>query len=269
MNILDNASSFSILQISDLHIFPRSEQTLLGINTEHYFKEILQHAYQQGIAFDLLLVTGDLAQDPCIESYQRIEQILSTYNTPTLCLAGNHDDWELMQRVLNQGQISCARQRLFQHWQLINLNSQKIGSNKGWLEESELQFLASCLRDYPTHHALIAVHHHCYPTFSTWLDTMLIGNREQLFEILADFPQLKIITTGHLHQYLDVVQHSIRILGTPSTCFQFKAHSEDFALDLVSPGYRILNLAADGSLETQVFRLPVELRELDTECGGY
>lgn len=260
---------FTLLQISDLHLLPDCDDTLLGINTDYYVKQVLQHAHQQRQRFDLMVVTGDLAQQPFQESYLRLYDILAAYDTPTLCLPGNHDDWQLMQTVLNRGVVSCKKQLIFGNWQLINLNSQKLASDKGWLAETELQFLTRCLQALPEHYAIIALHHHCLPSQSAWLDTMVIGNSAQLFAQLADFPQVKVITSGHIHQVLDVRWETIRVLGVPSTCFQFKPHCVDFTLDTLAPGYRILQLYPTGNIDTQIFRLPVCLTELDTCSNGY
>lgn len=260
---------FSILQISDLHVLPHSSDKLLGLATEYYFKQALQHAFAHYGQFDLILVSGDLAQDPCLASYQRIYETLASYQTQTVCLAGNHDDWPLMQRVLNKNNISCDRQVLFANWQLINLNSQKLTDPGGFLLQPELDFLDACLAQYPDRHAIIAVHHHCTPSYSTWLDTMLITNSRELFECVSPYPQVKVITTGHIHQALETQKQNIRILGVPSTCFQFKPKCKDFTLDKIAPGYRTLQLYPDGRIETQVLRLPVELAELHTDSEGY
>ena len=135
-----SAKPVSILQISDLHVLPYSGDKLLGVATEHYFKQALQHAFEQYGQFDLILVSGDLAQDPCLWSYQRIYNTLASYQTKTVCLAGNHDDWPLMQQVFNRNAISCDKQVLFEDWQLINLNSQKLTDPGGFLVEKELVF---------------------------------------------------------------------------------------------------------------------------------
>jgi Icc protein len=264
-----SAKPVSILQISDLHVLPHSSDKLLGVATEYYFKQALQHAFEQYGQFDLILVSGDLAQDPCLASYQRIYNTLSTYQTKTVCLAGNHDDWPLMQKVLNKNNISCQRQVLFENWQLINLNSQKLTDPGGLLLKTELDFLGECLAAEPDRHAIIAVHHHCTPSYSTWLDTMLITNSRELFDCLNTYPQVKVITTGHIHQSLEAQKQGLIILGVPSTCFQFKPKCKDFTLDNIAPGYRVLQLYPNGQIETQVQRLPVALAELHTDSAGY
>jgi Icc protein len=264
-----SAKPFSILQISDLHVLPHSTDKLLGVATEHYFKQVLEHAFDLYQQFDLILVSGDLAQDPCLSSYQRIAKVLANYQPSAVCLPGNHDNWPLMQQVLNSDKISCAKQVLFEHWQLINLNSQKLTDPGGLLEQTELDFLINCLETQPERHVIIAVHHHCTPSYSEWLDTMQITNSNDFFNCLINRPQVKMITTGHIHQVLETQKQGIIVLGTPSTCFQFKPACKDFTLDSIAPGYRVLDLYPDGEITTQVQRLSVALDELHTHSDGY
>jgi Icc protein len=48
----------------------------------------------------------------------------------------------------------------------------------------------------------------------------------------------------------------LRLLSTPSTCAQFRPGSDSFAIDERPPGYRWLDLRADGRLDTEVVWLP-------------
>ena len=259
----------SILQITDLHILPDLDQTFLGINTEHYFHAVLDLAFTEDHPFDLILVTGDLAQDPCAASYQRILQRLEATNTPCICLPGNHDDYELMQQIFNTRRVSCRKQILLKNWQLICLNSQIPGDPGGHLSKQELQFLEDCLTSYPNHHALIAVHHHCLETKSPWMDIMIIENSEEFLAIINRYPQTLAIITGHIHQAMDITIGSVRVLGTPSTCFQFTPKSNAFSLDTTAPGYRSIKLYADGKIESEITRLSEPLLGLQMDTQGY
>lgn len=262
-------TTLSILQISDLHILPESHNTLLGVNTEYYFNAVLDLAFKNHDPFDLILVTGDMAQDPCLESYQRILERLNKTNIPCLCLPGNHDDLSLMQQVFNSVQVNCQKQLLLNNWQIINLNSQIIGDSGGYLDTNELSFLKDCLTQQPKQLAIIAVHHHCIPTQSAWLDTMIIKNNTELLDIATQFPQLKLIVSGHIHQEMDLTIGNFRVLGTPSTCFQFTPLSQTFDIDHQMPGYRLIKLQDDGSIKTEVKRLAGVLTELDFKSKGY
>jgi 3',5'-cyclic-AMP phosphodiesterase len=61
---------------------------------------------------------------------------------------------------------------------------------------------------------------------------------------------------GHVHQQFDSRRKGVRLLSVPSTCAQFLPHADQFALDPSPPGYRRLTLCADGSIDTEVIRVP-------------
>lgn len=258
----------SILQLSDLHLLAKAEDKIVGINTDHYFQACLEQAMHSA-HFDLILLTGDLAQEPCAASYQRILNRLESYQIPCICLPGNHDDLELMQQVLNSQWVSCRKQTVLDNWRLICLNSQIPGKEGGYLTSDELQFLQDVLVKNPDCHALIAIHHHCLPTNSPWMDGMIIENNQALWAIADKYPQVKAITTGHIHQVMDIKAGHVRVLGTPSTCYQFTPESSEFSIDNMAPGYRIIELYSDGRIETEVKRLDEPLVGLALECHGY
>ncbi|MEQ1635846.1 MAG: 3',5'-cyclic-AMP phosphodiesterase [Methylococcales bacterium] len=263
------ASPLAVLQITDTHFLAEAHQEMLGINTEKYFVQVLEQAFSDGQAYDVVILSGDLAQDPCPESYQRLQRYLAKIPAPVLCLPGNHDDFKLMRTLLNVGNISCDKQRLFKHWQIICLNSQIPEQPGGYLAENELGLLKQALDAYPGHHALVAVHHHCVPTNSVWMDTMLINNSVDFLSLLHNYPQVKAVITGHIHQDLAQQVKQVQIFGTPSTCFQFTPNSRNFSIDKTAPGYRKLLLYPDGSLTSSVSRLPVSLNELKLDGRGY
>ena len=263
-------TDLSILQITDCHILPCLNETFLGINTEHYFLAVLELAWAENGAFDLIMITGDLAQNPSQESYQPILQHLEATHTPCICLPGNHDDAQLMQQIFNTSLISCHKQILLGNWQLIFLNSQIKGASGGRLSNQELCFLDNCLNNHPDHHALIAVHHHCLETKSSWMDTMMIENNSELWAVIDKYPKVKVIINGHIHQLMDIEHQGVRVLGTPSTCFQFKPSSPTFSLDdLAAPGYRQITLSPSGNIETFISRLPEPLKDLQIDSLGY
>ena len=263
-------TSFSILQITDLHIMPGKDDTVKGINTEYYFNAVLEQAFSENNYFDLILVSGDLAQDPCPDSYQRILNKIKATNTLSICLPGNHDDYKLMLEIFNTDKVSCQKQLLLENWQLICLNSQILGGYEvGRLSKQELLFLEDCLINHPNQHVLIAVHHHCLATQSAWLDTMIIENNEAFLNIIARYPQIKAVTCGHIHQEMDIKMGALRFFGTPSSCFQFKPKSETFSMDETPPGYRIIKLHPDGLIDTEIRRLLEPIIGLQIDTQGY
>ncbi len=251
------SSVHTVLQITDLHFLPQKGEQMYGIDTEHYFHLVLHHAIKSRPQIDLILVTGDLTQIPNASSYQRIFNKLNPTKIPTICLPGNHDDWELMNDTFNVESASCIKQANLGKWQIICLNSQKAGCASGHLKESELLFLEKTLQNNKQKPTLVAVHHNCLATGSTWLDTMTIENSEALFAILKKHPQIKLIIHGHTHQTQEFKFEHLKILSTPSTCFQFKPTSHEFAIDNTDPGYRLIDLNDDHSFTSEVIRVVI------------
>ncbi len=259
----------SILQLSDTHILASPGATLLGIDTAYYFRAVLAQAFAGQQSYDLIMLTGDIAQDPVAESYQYVLKQISGYGIPCICLPGNHDDYRLMQEILDTDLVSCRKQAFLKNWQIICLNSQIIGEEGGYLAAEELLFLEECLSRHPDQHAMIAVHHHSLATESVWMDTMMISNSDEFLAVAHRHPQVKAIINGHIHQEMDRQTPTLRVLSTPSTCFQFKPKSVEFALDDTSPAYRHLQLYADGRVASTVIRLNEALAGLETSTQGY
>ena len=252
-------SPLVILQLTDLHFLAESGLTMSGVDTELSFRQVLEYAQSMQGKADLILVTGDLAQNPCLSSYQRIVKELEKYKTRTVCLPGNHDDLSLMQQLISGKQVNCDKHLTYKHWQVICLNSKKPGSQGGYLAPDELDYLADTLKKQPNLNTLIAVHHHPVPTKSPWMDGMMIENSDKLFSLLKNYPHVKTIICGHIHQELEIQKNNTFILGTPSTCFQFKPLCTEYTLDSQQPGYRVLQLFPNGSVKSNVYRLPLNI----------
>ena len=258
-----------ILQISDLHILPDATGTLMGVNTDACFRKVLKEAHADHGQFDLIIVTGDLAQNPSPAGYLRIMQTLQIYQTPTLCLPGNHDDFAMMQTILNSGGISCSKHLQMLDWQIICLNSQKPDSPVGLLSAAELLFLECCLDEQPETPTLIALHHPCVSSGSPWLDSMQLTNSAELLELLSRHKQVKAVTFGHVHQEIACRSHDIALYSVPATCFQFLPQSSQFSLENSAPGYRLFELFADGSLKSACYRLPNPPAGLRLDLSSY
>lgn len=261
-------SALKILQLTDLHILPHAGDKMLGIDTEQYFQKTLAHAHTTHGPFDLILLTGDLGQDPSADSYRRICRHLQTYRTPCLCLPGNHDNLALMAKELDKGFVSCRKHVQLSNWQIIALNSQKPDSPVGFVAQDELAFLQQTLNTNAMP-ALVAVHHHCVASGSNWMDTMQIENSDELLTVAQRFPQIKAITCGHLHQEMQSSHKQIAVFATPASCFQFKPYAVEFELDTLAPGYRIFELFDDGGLQSRCYRLPISMNDLQINLHSY
>ncbi|MGH8547772.1 MAG: 3',5'-cyclic-AMP phosphodiesterase [Methylococcales bacterium] len=262
-------SAVKVLQITDLHLLSAPDQTLLGVNTEETARQVVESAQSTHWPPDLIVLTGDLTQEPRASTYRRLDRTLHGLGVPCVCLPGNHDDPRLMLEELKSENVYCSSQILTDAWQIICLDSTEPGSESGHFSEKTGEILADHLDQYPEKFALILLHHHPVPVGCAWLDTMVLDEQNKFFAILESRPQSRAVACGHIHQTLDITCGNLRVFGTPSTCFQFKPASDHFMLDDQAPGYRRLWLYPDGSIETEVYRLPELPEGLNLLSAGY
>lgn len=267
---LADARTVKVLQLTDCHLLERPGQTLMGVDTELSLRKTLEHLRgHRDWPPDLILLTGDLVQDPLVFSYQRLLALLEPLEVPWVCLAGNHDDPAMMKDVLCAEGPHCVRRILTTQWQILCLNSHRPHSHQGHLADPELAFLQDALSSDRERHALIALHHPPLSIGSTWMDTMQVDNGKEFLEIVSGFQQVAGIVFGHIHQVFSSRHGSIKLWSTPSTCFQFKPASDEFALDVRPPGWRWLTLHHNGHIVTRVERLANPPSGLDFSSPGY
>lgn len=248
---------FRIVQITDPHLFKDTNGELLGINTQASFSQVLSEIQQQQYDYDLVLATGDLVQDNSDEGYLRFRQEVKALNNKMVFwIPGNHDFQPKMFEILKEDSVSAKKHILLgDKWQILLLDSQVQGVPHGQLEEEELAWLKLKLQEYLQRYSLVVLHHHLLSTGSAWLDQHNLRNANELAEVLASFKNVKALLYGHIHQQVDSEWLGYQVMATPSTCIQFKADSNTFALDVVQPGWREIDLYADGHIETRVKRI--------------
>jgi len=263
-----SAPVLQLVQITDSHLRNESDGTLLGMNTRQSLDAVLDLVKHHHPNPDAVLASGDIAQDGSIGAYRHFAGAMAGFSCPVFWFAGNHDNRDNMLSVIG-GQRASERAFLAGGWHLIFLDSTVPEQVYGQLAESELQRLEEALQAHPGEHTLISLHHHPVDVGCRWLDPIGLRNRDALFAILDRYPQVRGVLWGHVHQELDRWRNGVRLLASPSTCVQFEPHSEKFCVGRQSPGYRWLNLQADGSIDTGVIRAEHIDFEVDYGSPGY
>ena len=247
---------FRIVQVTDPHLFNDPNSELLGINTQASFSQVLTEIQQQHYAYDLVLATGDLVQDSSDNGYLRFCENVKSLEKMVFWIPGNHDFQPKMVEFLTKENVNAGKHILLgEHWQILLLDSQVQGVPHGQLEPEELAWLQAKLATYPQRYTLVVLHHHLLSTGSRWLDQHNLRNPHELAGILEPFPRVKAILYGHIHQQVDSSWHGYHVMATPSTCIQFKPDCNTFTLDTLQPGWREIELYADGHIETRVKRI--------------
>lgn len=241
-----------LLHITDTHLFAEPDVRLRGVDTRRSLAAVLAHAAAHGGRPDAALVTGDISQDETAGAYAAFRELLEPVGAPVWCLTGNHDAPGLMDGPLGRAPFSFSGTAAVPGWHVVLLSTHLPGDHGGRLPDAELARLAAELAAHREDHVLVALHHHPVPLGSRWLDELGLYNAAEFLAIIDAAPQVRCIVAGHVHQASDLERNGVRILTTPSTCFQFLPHMDRFAVDSRPPGYRWIELGRDGSVRTEV-----------------
>jgi Icc protein len=239
-----------VLQITDLHLFAEPGRELLGVVTDASLAAVLDQALAE-VTPAALLVTGDVTQEGELDGYRRALAIVrERFSGPSVWLPGNHD----LSATLSESGVPTGALTLGD-WQIVTVDTHVDDQVEGHIEPAELDRLAQVLDDSDAAHVLVCGHHHPLPIGTPWLDGQVIDNAEALLALLERHESVRGYLFGHVHQTVESRQGRLDIIGSPSTCFQFEAGSAQFSIAALSPGYRWLDLGADGSISTEVERV--------------
>lgn len=255
---MKSQNALSVVQITDTHLYANPAQKIMNrLKTAESLQAVLSKVKQLTVQPDLLLLTGDLSQDETADSYVYLQQIVSQLTIPTYWLPGNHDQLGLMSEILQQPPFFTDKVIDKHPWKFLLLNSVIPGAVQGELAEETLAWLERELIQSFDQFIAIALHHPPISIGSPWMDAIGLQNSENLLKLIENYPQVKLVCFGHIHQEFQQERAGITYLGTPSTGLQFIVGTPEFAIDDQYPGFRQFQFYADGTWETQVERVKI------------
>jgi Icc protein len=246
------------LHLTDPHLFADTGGELRGTVTYESLRDVLRDYRDGDWRADLVAMTGDLVQDDSEEAYDHLIELVADLGPPCLVLPGNHDVRPLMRRKLSSAPFQYCGTMTAGGWSLIAVDSCIEGSAGGRVSAAELDELRKNLAGTDAEHILVCLHHPPVEVDSEWLESVGLENRDDFLATVGDDGRVRGIIFGHIHQAVDVERLGIRIIGTPSTCRQFRQASPTFAVDDKPPAYRRLTLHSDGNIGSELVWLSAQ-----------
>ena len=240
------------MQFTDPHLFADTSESFRGTVTHRSLAAVLDHYLAGDWQADVVACTGDLIQDGSTAAYARFSAQAQRLDLPVHCVPGNHDIREFMQGAMATPPFFYCDVAEIGNWLIVGVDSCKSGHAGGAIVASEYDRLGATIAGSDADHVMVCLHHPPVVMGSKWLDTVGLDEPDIFFDRVGASGKVRTAIFGHVHQAYDGEHHDIRILGTPSTCRQFKPHSDDFAVDEQPPAYRRISLHANGDIETEL-----------------
>lgn len=245
------SNPLKVIQLTDCHVSADPDASYRGIDPRANFCALLPAV--RGWGPDLVVLTGDLAEDGQPEAYAFLRGQLETLGAPVLTIPGNHDDAEAQAAAFAETAVEAPFIRDAGDWRIILLNSAAPGRIDGLLSDATLLGLAAGLEEVDAH-VLVALHHQPLPTGSPWIDRYALQEADAFWSVIDRHEQVRAVCWGHIHHEVVAKRGSVQLLGTPSTAANSLPGQERFTADPAGPACRWLKLSDDGRVETGLLR---------------
>ena len=222
--------SMRFIHITDTHISPEPDFEHYGHRTLANLEVVVDAINALTFPFDFVLHSGDVVEDRSEAGYQAAKRSLRRLRAPVYYVAGNHDDADLLCRVLTGR--SAAGGRLDYAWmvngvQVAVFDTRGVHDPSGTLTGQQLSAVrALCTPDGPP--LVICLHHPPLPLDSPWLDqgwvvpqgvapTMLLEEGPQFLGAIRPARQrIRGVFFGHVHRAYQVVKDGVLFSSAPS-----------------------------------------------------
>lgn len=247
-----------VLHLTDPHLFAAKNGSLRGTVTFNSLSSVLAHYQDNDWRADIAVVTGDLIQDDSAGAYEHFRAMLGELGIPVHCVPGNHDIRALMQTALRDPPFHYCQSIELEDWLIIGIDSCVSEHAGGSVSAAEFDRLDQAIAASGANNVLVCLHHPPVAMGSKWLDSVGLDNGDATLQRLSASGKVRLAVFGHVHQNYDADHAGIRIIATPSTCSQFAAGSDEFAIDDNPPAYRRLQLNQDGTHTNELIWVPQE-----------
>lgn len=250
-----------VAHITDIHLTAEPGSELYGVNSAGTVEAVLRHMKALPQIPDVIIATGDLADDGAPSTYTRLRKLLAAVGVPTYVLPGNHDHVGAMRASLTNDVIRFEHSTTLGGWVFMFVNSKVEGKDYGYVAPAELRALERGIADADGRPVVVALHH--TPTPRCPSSDCQLTNADELISLLCRYPNVKCTVAGHTHTAVEERHQGLCQYTTPSTFAQVthaqtgeSVDHDDFwaahKLDGSRHGYRVLDLQPDGRIRTKV-----------------
>jgi len=233
-----------VLQLSDTHLRAEPGPGADGRDPDERLATVLAAWSAVGERPDLVVLSGDNADDASAGGCRRLQQAVAALGAPVLAVPGNHDDPAVVAEVIGGPRVAEVGA-----WQVVGIDTSRPGQVHGTVDVDALCATLDGLDRRPT----LLVQHHPPRSRSTHPVFQLDGAGDQL-GALAARPHVRVLASGHLHDAFELAgPGGLGLLGCPSTLLAIAHHGDEMEMGADAPtGGRVLRLADDGSWSAEL-----------------
>lgn len=234
----------TVLQLSDTHLTANPGGPVSGIDPDQRLAAVLDAWRSLGQRADLVVISGDDADDGSAASYARLAQALAPLAAPVLALSGNHDVPAGVAAAFGPATVAEVGA-----WRIVGIDSSRPEQIHGTVDVAAALAAVDAFDDRPT---VVGIHH---PPLSRSTHAWFrLDGAAELLAGLGARRHVRAVISGHVHDLFDFEgPGGLALLGCPSTLGALAHNGSHYEHrpDGIT-GARVLHLHDDGTLDSTV-----------------
>jgi len=210
---------FLLAQISDTHI--RTDDDGAAVRQ---LKRALAQVRDYGA--DVILVTGDLANDERADEYAAFAEAITDPPAPLYVMPGNHDDRARIRAAFpthaylpRNGNLSFTLDQF--PVRIVAVDQIVPGETHGRLTQAQAEWLDDALAAAPERPTVVALHHPPFRTHDLLFDQIGLVDSNLFRSVISRHPQVQRVLCGHHHRVaIGQVAHA-PVIVAPSTSWVY------------------------------------------------
>lgn len=230
---------FKVAHISDPHLLENSTDILFQVNPFERLLHLLNIIKKNH--YDLLIISGDIADNGDIKSYRLLNDLLATLSIPIILIPGNHDNEQHLVNTIAQKSdcwVSPKTPILLGGWTFLHMNNNISEKPQGKVTTAGLKQLQYQL-EITSQPICLLIHHPLFSTRIPKIDLYGLINPQDLLPLLAY--KVRLVLCGHIHGDYRWFYKGVFFESAPSSAFQFDppGNSSESACEIRKEGYNI------------------------------
>ncbi|MBD0413335.1 phosphodiesterase [Oryzicola mucosus] len=212
-----------IAHLSDPHIMPRGELYQGLVNSNAMFTEAVAQLRRLTPRPDMVILTGDLVENGSPVEYQHALELLAAIEQPLLVIPGNHDEREAFRSAFSDHPLMPRTGPL--HFvadtlgpvRIVGLDITVPDDHHGDFDAAAGDWLEAALSAEPDRPTIVMMHQPPFLSGIPFIDDYNCRNSERLAAIIARYPAVERVLTGHIHRFMQVRFAGTLLCTAPST----------------------------------------------------
>ncbi len=245
--------------LTDMHLGAEGE-LVQGVDVRQNFLRALETVAE--LKPNCLVLGGDICDakgDPA--TYAWVRKQIDQLPFPNYVIAGNHDNSVIMAEVFNK-RHDLTSGELYYALPLEGRPALFLDSSKGEFSATQWDWLREYFLALRDTNIVIFMHHPPLPADVLFMDRKYAFRQsDEFLELVRDLPCHVTVVCGHYHVEKVVQRGNLLVLLSPSTFYQLKQDTPEFAVDSYQIGIREINLTTHGTNSTVVYLEPSQIEQ--------